>query len=173
KYKNSGVEWLGEVPEHWGVEQSRRLFRTRIEDAQPSDQQLTASQRYGVLFQREFVELEGRRVVETLMGTDTLRHAEPNDFIISLRSFQGGIEWCRVRGSVTFHYVVLQPLKHVHPPFFAHLFKSTDYIQALRTTTNLIRDGQDLRFSHFVQVHLPIVPLPEQTAVATFLDRKT
>ena len=108
-----------------------------------------------------------------IKGSDTLRHVEPNDFIISLRSFQGGLEWSKVHGSITWHYVVLVPVKHVHPPFFAHLFKSTDYIQALQATTNLIRDGQDLRYSHFVQVDLPVVPISEQNRIAEFLDQET
>jgi type I restriction enzyme S subunit len=171
--KDSGIRWLGEVPAHWEVVQSRRLFHARNEPAQDTDQQLTASQKYGMLPQTEFVELEGRRVVEIIKGTESLRHAEPNDFIISLRSFQGGIEWCKISGAVTFHYVVLVPVKHVHPPFFAHLFKSIAYIQALRSTTNLIRDGQDLRYSHFVQVDLPVVPMAEQKAIAEFINQET
>jgi len=107
------------------------------------------------------------------MGIENLKHVEPNDFIISMRSFQGGIEWCKLRGSTSFHYVMLKPIKHVWPPFFAHLFKSTQYIQALRRTTDLIRDGQELRYSNFAQVDLPIVPLEEQKAIAAFLDRET
>jgi type I restriction enzyme S subunit len=171
--RSSGVEWLGDVPAHWEVVQSRRLFAVRNEPARDSDQQLTASQKHGVVFQTDFVELEGRRVVETIKGADTLKHAEPNDFVISLRSFQGGIEWCRLSGSITFHYVVLVPVKGVSEPFFAHLFKSMAYIQALRSTTNLIRDGQDLRYSHFVQVPLPVIPPDEQAEIALYLDRET
>ena len=170
--KDSGVKWLGEVPAHWGVIQSRRLFAVRSEPALPTDRMLTASQKYGVLFQSDFVELEGRRVVEVIMGVESLKHVEPDDFIISMRSFQGGIEWCRLRGSTSFHYVMLKPIKHVHPPFFAHLLKSATYIQALRTTTDLIRDGQELRFSNFTQVALPLVPMEEQASIAEFLDRE-
>jgi len=170
--KASGVGWLGNIPASWNIVGSRRLFRMRNERAWDSDQQLTASQKYGMLFQSDFVELEGRRVVEVIQGTDTLRHVEPNDFVISLRSFQGGIEWSKLAGSVTFHYVVLTPIKDVHPPFFAYLFKSMAYIQALRSTTNLIRDGQDLRYSHFVLLDLPIVPLDEQREIASYLDKK-
>ncbi len=168
--KDSGIEWLGEVPEHWITLPSRRLFCQRNESAEATDKQVTASQKHGIVFQADFVEMEGRRVVETITGTHTLRRCYPNDFVISLRSFQGGIEWCRIQGSITFHYVVLTPLKCVYEPFFAHLFKSEAYIQALRSTTNLIRDGQDLRYSHFVQVPLPVVPLEEQRAIAAFLD---
>jgi type I restriction enzyme S subunit len=173
KYKDSGVEWLGKVPAHWGVSQARRMFAVRSEPAAATDKMLTASQKYGVLFQSDFVEREGRRVVEVIMGTESLKHVEPDDFIISMRSFQGGIEWCKLRGSTSFHYVMLKPVKHVYPPYFAHLLKSATYIQALRTTTNLIRDGQELRYSNFVQVDLPLVPMEEQAAVATFLDHET
>ena len=172
-YKDSGVEWLGEVPGHWGVSQSRRMFAVRSEPAFESDRMLTASQKYGVLFQSDFVEMEGRRVVEVIMGKESLKHVEPDDFIISMRSFQGGIEWCKLRGSTSFHYVMLRPLKGVYPPYFAHLFKSVTFIQALSTTTDLIRDGQELRYSNFVQVDLPLVPLEEQTQIAAFLDRET
>lgn len=173
KLRDSGVPWLGEIPAHWGVVQSRRLFRVRNEPARPSDRQLTASQKYGMLPQSEFVELEGRRVVELEKGVDSLRHVEPDDFVISLRSFQGGLEWSKLSGSVTFHYVVLVPIKWVHPPYFAHLFKSLPFIEALRSTATLIRDGQDLRFSHFTLVDLPIVPLEEQRLIAAHLDRET
>lgn len=173
EYKDSGVEWLGQIPKHWGTLQSRRMFAVRSEPALPTDRMLTASQKYGVLFQADFMELEGRRVVEVIMGTDSLKHVEPDDFIISMRSFQGGIEWCKLRGSTSFHYVMLRPVKHVWPPYFAHLLKSPTYIQALRRTTDLIRDGQELRFSNFAQVDLPVVPLEEQKAIAVFLDRET
>ena len=172
-YKDSGVAWLGEVPGHWEVSQSRRMFAVRSEPALVSDKMLTASQKYGVLYQSDFVEREGRRVVEVILGVANLKHVEPDDFIISMRSFEGGIEWCRLRGSTSFHYVMITPVKNVWPPFFAHLLKSSPYIQALRATTDLIRDGQELRYSNFTQVPLPVVPIAEQQAIATFLDRET
>jgi type I restriction enzyme S subunit len=171
--KPSGVAWVGDIPAHWDVVRSRRLFRVRNEPARDSDRQLTASQKYGMVFQAHFIEMEGRRVVEVIQGTDSLRHAERNDFVISLRSFQGGLEWCKFAGSVTFHYVILVPVKDVHEPFFAHLFKSVSYIQALRSTANLIRDGQDLRYSHFALVDLPKIPIEEQAQIASYLDRET
>jgi type I restriction enzyme S subunit len=173
EYKDSGVDWMGSIPAHWAVSQSRRMFRVRSEPALADDQMLTASQKYGVLPQAEFVQREGRRVVEVIQGIESLKHVEPDDFIISMRSFQGGIEWCKLRGSTSFHYVMLTPVKWVWPPFFAHLLKSSTYIQALRRTTDLIRDGQELRFSNFAQVPLPVVPVEEQASIAAFLDRET
>jgi type I restriction enzyme S subunit len=172
-YKDSGVEWLGEVPGHWEVGQSRRLFALRNERASEFDKQLTASQEHGVIYQEDFVRLEGRRVVQVIKGADILKHVEPNDFVISMRSFQGGIEWCKYRGCISSAYVMLIPCNRVHGPFFYYLFKSQSYIQALQTTSNLVRDGQALRYDNFTQVDLPLVPLEEQTQIAAFLDRET
>ena len=171
--KDSGVAWLGKIPAHWDVVQSRRMFDQRKEKARPGDVLLTASQKYGMIPQSLFMELEGRRVVEINKGADSLIHVEAGDFVISLRSFQGGLEFSRTGGSITFHYVPIHAVKWVHEPFFAHLFKSSTYIQALRATANLIRDGQDMRFTHFAQVPLPKIPLDEQVAIADHLDLET
>jgi type I restriction enzyme S subunit len=54
--------------------------------------------------------------------------------------------------------------------YFAYLFKSSYYIQALQATSNYIRDGQDLNFDNFCLVDLPVVPMDEQRAIARFLN---
>ena len=172
-YKDSEVEWLGEVPEHWGVGQSRRRFALRNERALEEDEQLTASQKHGIVKQADFVESEGRRVVEVIKGVDILKHVEPGDFVISMRSFQGGIEYSPYRGCISSAYVMLSPIKNIYFDFFRWLFKSDRYIQALQSTSNLVRDGQALRFSNFAQVDIPLVPHEEQVLLANFLDRET
>jgi type I restriction enzyme, S subunit len=131
--KDSGIEWLGAVPAHWETSKARRMFAVRSEPAREDDRMLTASQKHGVLYQTDFVELEGRRVVEVIMGKDSLKHVEPDDFIISMRSFQGGLEWSKLQGSTSFHYVMVTPIKNVYPSFFSYLLKSQTYVQALRT----------------------------------------
>lgn len=173
KYKKSGVEWLGEVPAHWGIGQSRRLFAQRKERALETDSQLTASQKHGVIYQRDFMELEGQKVVQVIHGADILKHVEPNDFVISMRSFQGGIEWCGLRGCISSAYVMLVPCDRIEAGFFRYLLKSSTYIQALQSTSNLVRDGQALRYENFTLVDLPLVPAHEQQAIAAFLDRET
>ena len=122
--KDSGVEWLGDIPAHWEIVRSKRLFNLRNVKAVPSDQQLTASQEYGVIPQAEFMAKEGRRVVQVLTGSDILKHVEPNDFVISMRSFQGGIEWSGSRGAISSAYVVLAPSKLVAHRYFYYLLKS-------------------------------------------------
>jgi len=172
-YKDSGVEWLGDIPAHWMVFRSKRLFRLRNKKATPEDAQLTASQQYGVIPQAEFMATEGRRVVQVVTGADILKHVAANDFVISMRSFQGGIELSRHSGAISSAYVVLVPSREVWHPYFVHLLKSKRYIQALQSTSDLVRDGQALRFENFTQVPLPSVPLVEQGAIAVFLGRET
>jgi type I restriction enzyme, S subunit len=90
-----------------------------------------------------------------------------------MRSFQGGIEYSKYSGCVSSAYIALIPIKHVIPEFFKYLFKSDSYIKALSSTSNLVRDGQALRFENFSQVDLIIIPEEEQIAIAKFLDPKT
>ena len=61
-YKDSGVDWLGEIPSDWKVRESKWLFSCRKEKAGKNDEQLTASQKYGVIPQQLFMDLEERRV---------------------------------------------------------------------------------------------------------------
>jgi type I restriction enzyme S subunit len=116
---------------------------------------------------------EGRRVVQVVTGADILKHVETNDFVISMRSFQGGIEWSPYSGAISSAYVVLAPSREVWHAYFVHLLKSKRYIQALQSTSDLVRDGQALRFENFTQVPLPAVPPAEQRTIAAFLDRET
>ncbi len=173
RMKDSGVVWIGEVPVHWNVVQSRRLFSERKERAREGDVQFTASQKYGVIPQTEFMERERRRVMLVGKGHDILKHIEPGDFLISMRSFEGGLEECNWSGSVSSAYVPLTPIKWVWHQFFKYLFKSDGYIQALQSTSDLVRDGQALRFENFSKVPLLQVPIEEQKKIASILNRET
>ncbi|MEM7114913.1 MAG: restriction endonuclease subunit S [Chloroflexota bacterium] len=170
---DSQVQWLGMIPKHWSIIQSRRLFEQRRERMRPGDEQLTASQKYGVIPQSKFMRLENQKVMQVFTGADILKHVEPNDFVISMRSFQGGLEWCGYSGCVSSAYVGITPIKHVQSAFFKYLFKSKPYIQALQSTSNLVRDGQALRYQNFAQVPLPLISEQEQTQIAKFLDYET
>jgi type I restriction enzyme, S subunit len=172
-YKDSGVEWLGEIPEGWDVIRSKALFSHRNEKATEGEEQLTASQNYGVIPQSQFMEKEGRRVVQVITGADILKHAEAGDFVISMRSFQGGIELSNYSGSISSAYVVLKPNPSVDLGYFSYLLKSIQYIQALQSTSNLVRDGQALRYQNFILVDLPSVPKEDQNRIASLLDRQT
>lgn len=169
----SGIQWLGGIPRNWKIVRSKNLFGQRKERARASDQQLTASQDYGVIPQTQFMEKAGRQVVQVVLNPEILNHVEEGDFVISMRSFQGGLEMAKATGCISSAYVVLKPTESIHRGFFSYLFKSTSYVQALQATSNLVRDGQALRYENFCLVDLPLVPLAEQARIAEYLDRKT
>ncbi len=170
--KDSGITWVKQIPKHWAVIPSKYLFHNSDTRKYPGDEQLTASQRHGIITQREYMERENAKVVFATQGLDNWKHVKPNDFVISLRSFQGGLEMSETTGCITWHYVVLEASKPIYPPFYKWLFKSVQYINALQGTCNFIRDGQDLRFSNFSKVPLYEPPMDEQKAIADYLDAK-
>lgn len=172
-YKDSGVEWLGEVPEHWDIFAGRRVFANRRELASESDEQLAASQKYGVIPQSLMMELNDSKVMLALKGTESFRHVEKNDFVISLRSFEGGIEHSNYKGCVSPAYTVLNAIKSIEPNFFRHLFKSKAYVSALQATTDSLRDGKSITFQQFGDIQLVLPPISEQQTLAAFLDRET
>ncbi|NRT80940.1 restriction endonuclease subunit S [Clostridium beijerinckii] len=168
--KDSGVEWVKKIPKNWEVVNGKRIFHQRIDKAMEDDEQLTSSQKYGVLLQKDFMRLENQKVVLVEKDFSILKHVEPNDFVISMRSFQGGLEYSSVRGCISSAYVMIIPSDKVHSPFFRWFFKSEKYINALRSTSNLIRDGQAMRFSNFVQIPIFIFSKEEQKEIADYLD---
>ncbi len=170
--RDSGYKWCPIIPKHWHKIPSKYLFISSDVRKYPNDVQLTASQRHGIISQSEYMERENAKIVLANQGIDNWKHIEPNDFIISLRSFQGGLELSEVRGCITWHYIVLKATKPIIHRYYKWLFKSFVYIKALQGTCNFIRDGQDLRYSNFVQVPIFQPPIEEQRQIADYLDSK-
>ena len=171
--KDSGHSWIDRIPEHWNMEYSKQFFALRKEKAKEGDEQLTASQHYGIISQKRFMEIENRRITVVVTGEDILKHVEKGDFVISMRSFQGGIEYSTVEGKISSAYVMLIPdHKFVYDDYFKWLFKSPSYIKALQGTSDLVRDGQALRYSNFAKVYLPNIPLGEQKEIADYLNKR-
>lgn len=161
--------WMGNIPAHWRMIPSKRVFVEGKECRREGDVSATASQKYGIISQEEYMRRENRRIVVANQGLDDWKHVEPGNFVISMRSFQGGIELCEITGCVTWHYIVLLPQEMVCTQYFKWLLKSKSYIKALQGTSEFIRDGQDLRYSNFVKVDLPLIPLDEQKAIAEYI----
>lgn len=172
KMKNSGMAWCRQIPAHWEPIPSKYLFHNSDTRKYPNDELLTASQKYGIISQTDYMLRENASVVMANKGIENWKHIEPNDFVISLRSFQGGLEMSEITGCVTWHYVVLKASKQFYPRYFKWLFKSSKYINALQSTCNFIRDGQDLRFSNFAKVPLFEPPYSEQVKISNYLDNK-
>lgn len=171
-YKDSGVNWLGQLPDDWEVRPSKSVFGLRNTPEAEGDVHLTPSQSLGVLPQSEYMRRTGNKVVLALAGT-TMKHVEVNDFVIHLRSFQGGIEWSGYRGRVSPAYTVLMPKSGVFPAFFKYCLKSRGYIETIASLTDQLRDGQSMRYYDFGKTPLPLPPLTDQREIVEYLDQET
>jgi len=164
--KDSGIEWLGEVPEHWEVRRTKNVLRERGEKGFPDEPMLAATQTKGVVRKGQYE----NRTVLALKDLHLLKLVRVGDFVISLRSFQGGIEYAREQGIISPAYTVL----HVQDPdnhdFLAHLFKSKPYIENLGLFVTGIRQGQNIDYEKLGRSRLPLPSLLEQSAIVRYLD---
>lgn len=88
------------------------------------------------------------------------------DFVISLRSFEGGLEYSKYRGIVSPAYTVLKKKTDLSDVFYKVYFKSNDFIQRLAVAVIGIRDGKQISYSDFCYIKIPYPSLKEQNAIA-------
>lgn len=169
EYKDSGVQWLGEIPSHWELLKMKYAFKERSEKNHPNEEPLCATQSRGVIPQSLY---EGRVVVVN-KGFEGLKLVKVGDFVISLRSFQGGIEYAYYQGIISAAYTVLQPKESDMAPYFKYMFKSHDYIQLLQTCVTGIREGQNINYPLLAKKAVPIPPMEEQHAIVSYITERT
>ncbi|WP_405223918.1 restriction endonuclease subunit S [Dokdonia sp. Asnod1-B02] len=167
-YKNSEVVWLGKVPENWKIIKSKRILIETSIKGFPDEELLAATQTKGVVPKSVY----GKTTVTATKNFETLKLVEKGDFVISLRSFQGGIEYAHYRGIISPAYTILKPQEEVVHKYFRYLLKSKRYISGLTLLVTGIREGQNIDTGKFKDSYLPLPPKPEQTAIANFLDYK-
>lgn len=167
--KDSGVEWIGKMPRHWRIERAKFHFRQSFERGNSIPELLAATQKHGMYPQRL---LEG--VVQVMAGTDLqqFKSVHINDFVISLRSFQGGFERSDYEGVCSPAYQVFHADKQYDVKWLKWFFKNDMFIDAMNALTVGIREGRNIKFDDFANSLLPVPPLSEQTAIAAYLDEK-
>lgn len=172
---DSGIDWIGDGPSDWNHFSAKSLFVRRTELERKDDIHLTPSQTYGVIPQEDFIKLSGTKPTLKLSETSKMRHVEPGDFIIHLRSFQGGLELSGFQGKVSGAYTVITPREPsmVNHSYFKWLFKSSPFIRGLASLTNQLRDGQSINFTTFSRTSYLVPPIEQQQQIAEFLDMKT
>lgn len=167
--KPSGADWLGDVPADWAVKKMKYLFRDHSQKGRPDAALLSVTQDQGVV-PRSWVET---RMVMPSGGLDTFKFIAKGDFAISLRSFEGGLEYCHHDGIISPAYTVLKAWHaDLVSGYYRHLFKSNAFISELQTAVVGIREGKNISFAELSHSLMPIPPASEQAAIANFLDRK-
>jgi type I restriction enzyme S subunit len=169
KYKNSGVPWLKHIPEHWEKTKTKYLFKERVEKGYPNEPLLAATQTKGVVPKGMYE----NRTVEAQKDLHLLKLVKQGDFVISLRSFQGGIEYAYYRGIISPAYTVMVPRKRILPEYYRHLAKSKEFISLLKTCVTGIREGQNINYEILKRTPMPIPSQEEQNQIACYLDWQT
>lgn len=168
-YKDSQIPWLGEIPSHWELKRKKYLFTERVQKGFPAEPLLAATQTQGVVRKTDY----DSRTVEATKDFHLLKLVKQGDFVISLRSFEGGIEFAHYQGIISPAYTVLAPLPEVESGFYRHFLKSPQFIQSLKLFVTGIREGQNIDYTKLSRAFLPCPPPDEAKRIANFLDQKT
>ena len=113
-------------------------------------------------------------VVQVKQNTDlnTFKTVHKNDYVISLRSFQGGFEMSEYEGVCSPAYQVFYSTKPCCNYFFKYMFKSYGFVSQINAFTLGIREGKNIQYEDFSLMKLPLPTIQEQQSIATYLDQK-
>jgi len=142
------------------------LFQERVQKGFPDKPLLAATQTKGVVRKEDY----GTRIVTAQKDLHLLKLVEPGDFVISLRSFQGGIEVAHCQGIISPAYTVLVPKQETRGNYFKHFFKSPTFISSLTLFVTGIREGQNIDYVRMSRAYMPLPPPEEQELIARFLN---
>lgn len=160
------VKRYGILPEEWGVKKASSIFSNISKKNNGNEQLLSATQNNGVI-PRDMLDGD---VMSPSGDTNSYKLVEEGDFVISLRSFQGGLEYSCYRGMVSPAYTVLKNKIPICKDFYRHLFKSKLFIDRLASSVIGIRDGKQISYEDFSFMVLPYPELKEQEKIAFMLN---
>lgn len=170
-YKNSGVEWLGVIPEHWQQKPIWSLFSRVKRVNHPNEPLLSVYRDYGVI-PKASRDDNHNRASEDLTPYQLVR---PNDLVINkMKAWQGSIAISEHQGIVSPAYYVYEPKQLYCSKYIHFLIRSTYFIQSYKNFSKGIRVNQwDLEHDAFTHINLLLPPLSEQNKIVSFLDTET
>ena len=170
--KDSGIEWIGEVPEHWGVTAVTGITTTVSIKNYPDEELLSVYRDYGVII-KSTRDDNHNRAGENLAG---YKLVEPGFLVINkMKAWQGSLGVSEFRGIVSPAYITCKTNKRiVERSYLHHLLRCRNYIHEYNRLSYGVRvDQWDMRYDDFKYVPVLLPPLSEQKAIADYLDTKT
>ena len=165
--KDSGIDWIGQIPKGWELRRAKTLFTQRNSKGNEIEVLLSPTQKYGVVPQSQ---LEGVVQVKEDTNLQMFKTVHKGDFVISLRSFQGGFEYSLYEGVCSPAYQVFYPTSPICDTYYRYLFKSQSFISKMNNLTVGIREGKNIQYVDFANSQIQVPPLAEQERIAAFLD---
>ena len=167
-YKDSGIEWIGELPSNWKVRQIRSLFQERKEVVSDKDYEPLSVTKKGIVKQLD-------NVAKT-DNNDSRKKVLTNDYVINSRSDRKGSSGLsRYDGSVSVINIVLKMITDVSDVrYYEYIFKSYDFIEEFfRNGKGIVWDLWSTRYSEMKYIKISLPPLSEQEQIVSYLDEKT
>ena len=167
KLKGQIQKLISQRCDSWPHTKPKKIFDTITEKNFPDEELLSVTQDRGVIPRSM---LEGR-VMSPDGTTASYKLIKRGDFAISLRSFQGGIEYSNYQGIISPAYTVLRPKIELSSDFYRLFFKSYIFIEKyLNLAVIGIRDGKQISIPDFLSIKIPVPPLEQQKEIAETLS---
>lgn len=161
----TGKKRLDGFEGEWRLVRAKEIFKNIVNKKHNGDLEvLSATQDKGII-PRSQVEIDIKYDDASL---PTYKKVEKGNFVISLRSFQGGIEYSDYEGIVSPAYTVLASKEPICDGYYKQYFKSQYYIDRLQVAVYGIRDGKQISYDDFGTIGIWYPPIEEQKAIASF-----
>lgn len=151
----------------WSFPKAKELFQSVSDKEHNGDLAVLSSTQDRGIVPRNEVDIDIKYDACSLVN---YKKVSKGNFVISLRSFQGGIEYSTYTGLVSPAYTVLSSRKEISDGYYKQFFKSTDYINRLNVAVYGIRDGKQISYEDFGRLRIPYPPIKEQDAIAEVLS---
>ncbi|GHU60199.1 hypothetical protein FACS1894171_0700 [Clostridia bacterium] len=167
EYKDSGVEWIGEIPKDWDIDKIAAAYSERISKVSDRDYQPLSVTMRGILPQLE--------TVAKTDNNDDRKLVRQGDFVINSRADRRGA--CGISpfdGSVSLINTVLEPLKSVNNLYYNFVFRSALFAdEFFRWGSGIHDDLWSTKWARMKNILIPIPSIYRQGKIASYLDRKT
>lgn len=151
----------------WDYLKAKRVFKNHTNKNHNGDLPiLSASQEHGMILRED----GGIKIQSSDKSVLSYKVVEKDDFVISLRSFQGGIDYSPIYGICSPAYTVLRNTAPINPQFYRFFFKKESFIKRLSIAVIGIRDGKQISYETFGELLLPYPNIEEQQKIASFLS---
>ena len=154
--------------EAWEQRKAKNLFVSTADKGHPELPVLSATQDRGMIRRDE----NSINIYHDKKNEEGYKRVLPGQFVIHLRSFQGGFAHSAIEGITSPAYTVFgfsEPEKH-NPNYWKYVFTSKEFIRRLETVTYGIRDGRSISYDEFLTMDFVYPMQDEQTKIANYLD---
>lgn len=163
----TGKKRLPGFDRKWNYVKANEIFKSIVDKSHDGKLEVLSSTQDKGIVPRSQVDIDIKYNENSL---STYKKVCEGDFVISLRSFQGGIEYSNYAGIVSPAYTVLRAIVKIDNGYYKQFFKSSNYIKRLNVAVYGIRDGKQISYDDFGQIKIPVPPIEEQREVAKVLS---